>query len=124
MAADEMLAPLFLEVAKVDTDTEAEALGDLWSKVSIAKKAMRNLSERLDAALLEWCDANGSFTVGELKFYAGTLKNTECTDKRGAMFALVEACANDTELLEVLVAQPYKFAAAREALGDRFPDFF
>lgn len=132
MAADEMLAPLFLEVARVDTDTDAEAMGDLWQRVEIAKKRMRELSTRLEAAMLEHVTANGDLTVGTLRFYAGKEKTVTCTDKAETLLNLFGTIGGhftlDKELADavanVLAAEPFKYGEARKVLGDMFPETF
>ena len=103
------------ELGEDATDEEAAEFVLRWQAFRAAFKA---IDAELKAKLLErLIRTNRSLEVGEIRYYAGEDRDTECTDVAAADDKLLIACKGDMkEHAACLVSQPFKVSAARQKL--------
>lgn len=119
------LLPIKAEVVAVDQDASAEQVAETLMHLETVERAVKEVRRSFDEAFQSWLEQHGSLTVGETRYYVGQKSSVKVIDKAAAFDALVKATGGDAaRLAEILVASPFKTAAAREALGDLFEQHF
>lgn len=113
-----------IEALPATKDT-AEAL-DLMAQVEKFQGQARELKSQLEAALIEYIDANGPIELGERRWYVGVDKqHKRRVELEAAVGVLLEATSGDLHTFcELLSAGALKPGACRTVLGDRFDELF
>ena len=119
-----------LEVQKAITAINDEAtLEELVLARNIAYEFERKAREYradFDHLFCQWLETKGRQTIGETDYWAGYTKKTTCTDKHGTINAILEHRLGDIlAICDYLQAQPFRYGAVRELIGDEaFDDLF
>lgn len=113
------------EVLTITTRDHVERVSVLLDRVKAAKDLIRQIEQYLTEKMIEYIDANGEITIGDVRYYVGPKKITKCIDVPGAVAALLIASEGDFgKLCEFFTSQPLKYGACKEPLGDQWDQFF
>lgn len=106
--------------------SDAEAALSLMADVERFQAAAREAKRQLEAALIQFIDANGDIELGDKRWYVGHDKSYKRrTDLEVAVSALLEATGGDVAAFcGLLSSGALKPAACRLVLGERFADHF
>jgi hypothetical protein len=105
-------------LAKLTEEADVFTAVDVWQRLERFKGDVAEILDQYKAALLAWCIANArGITVGDIRIYAGTKKETKCTDVKKAVETLL--ALHDVEgLVQALSAQPFANGRAKELVGE------
>lgn len=113
------------DVLAVTPETDRDQVLELMNRVKAAKELIKQIDQYLTEKLIEYIDANGEITFGDVRYYVGPKKITKCIDVPGAVEALLIASNGDFgKLCEFFASQPLKYGACKEPLGDQWDQFF
>lgn len=118
-----MLAdPLDTALARLaDSDTSlgerAELIVQLLDKFAYMKKRIRELEAQFNPLLLGHLKEAGPLNIGEMQWYAGLERNTECLDVARTLEALFTYLGGDFDkVAEAFAARPFKYGYCKQAL--------
>lgn len=86
----------------------------------------RELKRRVDAAAIDYIQANGEIQIGPRRFYVseGT-KSTKCIDTRKTYEKVMEVAGDNVDaVLDCLCSDPWKPAKTMKLIGDGADKFF
>jgi len=103
-----------VSVAGDDTD----AIHDILTQFAGMKAAIREAEAAFRAHLLEIIQETGrDIVVGDVRYYAGTKRETECVDVKGAIESALTVTGGDLDVVvSMLCKDPIKPGAARGLL--------
>jgi hypothetical protein len=88
------------------------------------KQLARELNKMAEDAAILVINAHGDITVGDIRYYVGTEKQTECTNVVAALDALLAHSGGDLATFATFLASgAIKPGAAKAALGEDSPLF-
>lgn len=128
MTGDDDATALASTIAWVgERDCTPEEIADVLGKVEAHYARAKELRDSLKAAMVEHIEATGAdLVIGDIRYYAGQEKKTECVAVRDTAEALLAKLEGDfAAVCEYLVAQPFKPGACRDFLdADTFASLF
>jgi len=87
--------------------------------IEALKARTRELDKQMEQAAIAWLQFHGDLTIGENRYYVGTVKHTKCINPKATIEALLVAADGALDGIEqCLVSQPFKAGATRTILGD------
>ena len=103
-----------VSVAGDDTD----AIHDILTQFAGMKSAIREAEAAFKQRLLDIIrDTGRDIVVGDVRYYAGTKRETECVDVKGAIESALTVTGGDLDMLvSLLCKDPVKPGAARAML--------
>jgi hypothetical protein len=118
VAPSQSLESLRSEAVSIASEQSAERVADIFTRVKSAKAYMREIEASLEAALIDWIEEHGDLQVCEKRYYVGRETKVSCTDKAGAIEAILRASYGDVAtLLGVLCSEPFKPGATLVLVG-------
>lgn len=118
MILDSALQVLHSEAVSIASEKSAERVADIFNRIKAAKTHVREIEASLEAALIEWIDEHGELVVCDKRYYVGRETKIRCTDKAGAMDAVLSSAYGDVAtLLGVLCSEPFKPSATLVLVG-------
>jgi len=118
---------LLTELESPDVQLAADAPEKVISvlgHVDRLKQLTRELNKLAEDAAILVINTHGDITVGDIRYYVGTEKKTECTDVVATLDALLAHSAGDLATFATfLSSDAIKPGAAKAALGDDSPLF-
>lgn len=119
------IATLEEQCLSITNDMTVEQVMEIRERLMFAETRVKEAKASLNAALMDYIDANGPFVVGDTRFYNGVKKTTKCKSVPKCVEALLTANSGDfDEFCKVLAAQPIKHGAAKGILGDAWDEHF
>lgn len=114
----------------IDRALSGSATGDdILTTINVVdklKQLVRDLASKAEDACVAWLLANGDLECGEIRYYAGVNKTTQCVDNERAINAILCAASGDiSKLAMCLSSNAIKPGACRELLPpDEFDGLF
>jgi hypothetical protein len=103
------------EITPITPTSSIEQIADNLGRLKALAERARELKKQFDEQLLEYIEANGDVTIGEVRYYAGYEKETKCVDVPGALSCLLFLCGGEMEeFAGVLSANAIKHGAAKK----------
>ena len=119
------LATVSEQCRSITADMSIEQVMDIRNDLMVIEDRVREAKKSLNAALMEYIEANGPFQVGEVKYYVGEKKKTVCVDVPTCIEALLTRLGGDFgEFCKLLASQPLKPGAARGVLEKEWDQHF
>lgn len=116
---------IILNLSFLSVDSTPEEVGQALGRVAAFKEAAYELDRMLKGIMLEWVEHNGPQVIGETRYYAGTKKTTKCKSNPATLDAILQATGGDMEsTANLLASQPFKHGACKQALGDKWGEYF
>jgi hypothetical protein len=114
------------DIIPITPTSSIEQIADNLGKLKALAERARELKRQFDEQLLEYIEANGDVTIGEVRYYAGYEKQTKCVDVPGALNALLYSSSGSMDALSgFLCSDPIKHGAASKALKpEEYEEFF
>jgi hypothetical protein len=97
-----------------------EYIADVMGRVEAALERAKAIKAALKEAVIQHILATGrDLTIGDIRWYVREKKKERCLDVRRTIDRLLVVTGGDMDAVcGVMVAQPFKFAAARKLLPD------
>jgi hypothetical protein len=106
------------DLIPITPTSSIEQIADNLGKLKALAERARELKRQFDEQLLEYIEANGDVTIGEVRYYAGYEKETKCVDVSSALLSLLDATGGSLRYLaDTLSSQPIKHGAAKKLLS-------
>jgi hypothetical protein len=113
------------DLIPITPTSSIEQIADNLGKLKALAERARELKKQFDEQLLEYIEANGDVTIGEVRYYAGYEKETKCVNVAGAMLALLHEVGGDMEVAcSHLSSSPLKHGAVKKVLPPEMYDQF
>ncbi len=122
------------DLAPITPASSIEQIATNKGILQAMKSRIRELEAQHEEQMLEYVQANGPTTIGDVRYYAGNEKDTKDHDRNGAGDALyevcLEQCGGDVHeafrrfVSDCLASQPFKPGTAKEMLGGNFDRYF
>jgi hypothetical protein len=111
------------DIIPITPTSSIEQIADNLGKLKALAERARELKRQFDEQLLEYIEANGDVTIGEVRYYAGYEKETKCVDVGGVILHLLDAVVGDYDALAgFLCANPIKHGAVKKTLSPEVYD--
>jgi hypothetical protein len=105
------------DIIPITPTSSIEQIADNLGKLKALAERARELKRQFDEQLLEYIEANGDVTIGEVRYYAGYEKETKCVNVPGALTSLMIHAGGDVEVFcGALAANAIKHGAAKKIL--------
>lgn len=87
--------------------------------IACLKRWVKQVDQRLEAAVIEWINKNGEIVIGDIRYYVGTQSHTKCNDIKNAVEAVLRAVGGDVDgLVACIASDGLKPGATRETVGE------
>lgn len=114
--------PTVYELVETGAATREEVIEALNVRAAM-KTRMKEVDAAFEAAVIAWIQANGEIECGDIRWYVGPEKKTDCYDQEETLRALLETGGVDG-VAACLASGAFKPGACRKVLGDQWEDYF
>lgn len=119
------VSALAKRIALTSIQTSLDDIMSTRERLIFMASAIKALKEKMDAALIEWLEANGEIRIGSRKIFVGHKKDTKCKSLRPALEALMNECGGDWELFcSCMASDAIKHGAAKSVMGEKWSEHF
>ena len=114
-------------LSMLDRSANHDDISTAIDMVQLFHQLGKEFTKALDAAMLEWIEANNrDIVVGDVRYYAGVYKTTKCTNPTGLLDALLTTTGGDMDrVCKTFASNAFKHGACRDILEpDKYDELF
>ena len=112
------------QVTGVSAESSLDELSSALDASDWLLARARTIDRLMKQIAIAWIDRNGEFGIGDIRYSVGFSLTVKCLNVPQTGHAVLEAAGGDfNHFMSVLVAQPFRHAAVRDIIGNKFADF-
>jgi hypothetical protein len=113
-------ASIEAQVVRINAKSSVEEIAEALNACDWLLARAKTVEALMKQAAIDWIDANGPFTIGDVEHSVGYSTVTKCLNVALTAHTLLDAVTgNLDQFIHTLVAQPFKPATARSFIDQR-----
>jgi len=114
-------------VSRLGANARLERLMDVMDQLTEQARAVKYLKAEFDKKMVEWINANGDITLGDIRYYVGTTKKIKPkVDASTIIMDLIETHKGDiAAAIDATVASGWcRYGEVRKVRPEKFDEWF
>lgn len=118
ISMNDAINAIIADVAGLSPDAPVEQVLDVRGRIEAATQRLREVKGMIDDAMMQWIEANGDITYGDIRYYVGVSRDKKCRDNAKAADAILTATGGDFEAFaQTLSSNAFKPGACGHVLS-------